>query len=213
MEGIKRKFINFKKKIKTKYRALLDNKKALDFIAAGLTIPVMVTLIISNYYNIQSRKKQGEGVEEKTEIPVEVRVNISPEEGEGEKRDEVSPKADLTPTNTPKPTKESCKLDPAPMRIVYPEEDEVVFDDPVCVVLEIDQEGYCDSEWAYRVNDAGWSDYSSSQICLFNMKEGEVKLEIKIKNKESERVKAYTRNFKYKSEEEENLTVTPTPKD
>jgi len=214
LEKIKKTTSDFKKGVKKKYRAIIENKKALDFIAAGLTIPVMLTLIINNYYNIQNKKKQEESKKETNEKPIEIKVNISPGEKENGEALLTPTESGQTPVPTkPGPTKASCKLDPAPVKIVFPGQDEVVFDDPVCVVLKIEQEGYCPSEWAYRVNNAGWSDYSDSQICLYNMKEGKIKLDIRIRNVESERVKTYTRNFIYRTEEGLMLTPTliPTP--
>jgi len=208
MKIIKKAISDFKKSVKAKYRALVDNKKALDFIAAALTIPVMLTLIISNYYNIQNKKKTEpeRGETEKEITPIEVKVNISPGQ-----RDELLPTLAPTPElnkPTATPTEKACKLDPAPIKIIFPKEGEVVIDDPVCIDIEVEEEDeYCGFEWAYRVNNAGWSGYSSSQICLFNMKTGGIKLDVRVRNIESGRTKTYTRNFVYQGE----LSLTSTP--
>lgn len=76
--------------------------------------------------------------------------------------------------------------------------------------MEQQDSGYCETSWAYRVNNSTWSSYTKDPICLYNMANGPIKLEIRTKNTQSGREETYTRNFNYQKEEL-GSAISPTP--
>lgn len=196
-----------------------DKKKWIDVITATLTIPVLLTVIISNVNNIKSKEVKGaESETTPTQAPLIVRDVIQiPESNPIEivKVNDEDKNNEEQPTSTPVPqqptsTPVSCKLDPQPIEVSYPKENSEINVDPVCVVMEQKETGYCDTTWAYRVNNSSWSTYTKDPICLYNMANGAIKLEVRTKNRESGREATYTRNFNYQKEEVGGA-VSPTP--
>ena len=174
-------------KVKNWYRELPDNKKWVDMITAVLTIPVLVTVIVSNIGNLK-KENDREELTQKPQPTIE-RVIIS------EKQPDPSP--------TP-----SCISELPNYEISYPASGDKITDDPVCISLNRQDEGnFCPVVWAYRINNSSWSTYTTDPICLYNMATGPVKLEVRTKSTATGLEKTYSRNFNYGT----NLPVSPTP--
>ncbi|KKS97559.1 MAG: hypothetical protein UV73_C0007G0002 [Candidatus Gottesmanbacteria bacterium GW2011_GWA2_43_14] len=192
-------------KVKNWYKKLPDRKPWVDLMTAVLTIPVLVTVIIINVDNL---KKDGNASDTNkttlapTIIEKVVTQYVVPSPGPtdiSEGNPVVTETFDQTVTPTP-----ICNLDPQPYEITYPKEGENVNVDPVCIAINKQGENFCTTQWAYRVNNSSWSTYTSDPICLYNMADGQVKLEIRTKSTVSGREKTYTRNFSY------GTILTPT---
>lgn len=194
-------------KIKKWYSSLPDKKRWIDVITAVLTIPVLITVILANLSRI---KEENIKIEEVSPTPIVI-INQDEENPDQAQNPSITPVVTVTagmglsPTVTP-----VCLLDPEPYQITYPEEQEIVDVDPVCVVMESQGGNYCPTSWAYRVNNSTWSSYTNDSICLYNMREGAVKLEIRTKSTVSGREKTYVRNFTYQTEASLTPVLTPT---
>ncbi len=206
--------------IKNRFSQLPDKKKWIDVITATLTIPVLLTVTIANLNKIKSKDAETTQETSPTQAPIIVRDFISVfKEQTNDTNKELTPTLNeenkKQPTNTPEPTQQvsvtpSCKMEPQPYEITYPKENEKVEVDPVCVVLNAKDQGYCTTQWAYRVNNSTWSNYTSDPICLYNMASGNIKLEVRTKNQISGQEKTITRNFSYQKEDTQVTSPTPS---
>lgn len=193
-------FIRFK----NWYKGLPDKKKYLEVITAALSIPVLLTVIISNVGNIQERNKKDPVDDAKTEkevitlVPIEVTKEIDPTE-----KPEPSQSPQITQT-------QECIDKVGPIELVSPLEDEVITDDPLCLQIEQQSDKYCSLIWSYKLDDDPWSEYTDKQTCLYNLENGKKKLQLKIKSSTSDEEKIISRNFEVKNITDESNTPTPT---
>lgn len=165
-----------------------ERKRWFDVLTAILTIPVLLTVIITNIINLQSRNKtETSPLPSTTAAPIQ--ITIENPTGEGR----VSPVAKIA---TPSPSGPACKEGVPEYEIVSPREGEELSNDPVCVVHAAQTAGYCATTWSYRINDASWSPYTDTPVCLYNMASGPIKFELRIKGANGEE-KTYTRKFVY----------------
>ncbi|HSW97865.1 MAG TPA: hypothetical protein VLF89_08625 [Candidatus Saccharimonadales bacterium] len=185
--------------LKEKIRKLPDKKPHLDFIAAILTIPL---LVLTLYLNISNLKNKGN-------------TNITPTPTPTP----VSTLATSTPavtriviTATPQPTANtnSCVKDIGPISIDSPSEGQTVSENPVCIDINYQAGNYCSVVWSYRVNNSDWSDYSNNSVCLYNLPSGNNSFDLRVKSLSSESTKTLHRNFVYKSTQTLTPLVTPT---
>lgn len=184
----------------------LPKKRTLDVVTGLLTVPVLLTVTISNILNIQSTK--GETLASTTAsisaTPAAINVILEedtqtlPKVAQNEV-DEVQPTPHASPMELASTASKNCKAGIPPYKIISPKAGETVAGDPVCVVFTSDDEGYCDTKWAYTVNDSSWSAYSTAPVCLYNMAPGKVKLGLKFKTDSEER--DYTHEFVYEKHE------------
>lgn len=181
------KDISIFEKVKYWYRGLPDKKRYLEFLTALLTIPVLLTVIISNILNLQNRSQTPAPTPLPTIHPTTI-VSTAP-----------------TPTLTPTPGLQ-CKKEIGPIEIAYPNENMTVISDPVC--LDIVREGtdFCAVVWSYRINASVWSDYTDKSICMYGLTPGEKKLELRVKSIVTGAETILRRTFIIPS-----LTPTPTP--
>ena len=191
-------------KIRSWYRGLPDKKKYVEFITAVLTVPVLLTVLISNLSNINSNKKN-----DLTPTPVPTKeVTIT------EKINQVS----ITPTITliPSPSvNPECKKEVGPIRITSPVEGQLVNSNPVCILISYQVGEYCSVIYSYRIDEGDWSDYTDKTICLHNLSVGPKTLELRVKSSQSDDEITLLRNFYYKSKEiptsAPTSTIAPTP--
>lgn len=169
-------------------RGAPNRKHQLDFIAGLLSIPVLLSVIILNYSNIQNSKASGK--KEPTPTPVEKIIIVSKDNDKAE----PTPKTD---TPTPSVTQTSCKKSVGPINISYPSEGATVKDNPVFVIIKYDDEAYCSVVWSYRINGGTWSDYNSNSVGLYNLPEGVVKFELRVQSTASPDQEFLERNFKH----------------
>lgn len=156
------------------YHGLPDKKRYLEFITALLTIPVLLTVIISNVRNINQNQKQptptpsGPATPQVTVLPIEIRNPTGIQTGS-------------SPSPTGK-TVEPCLKEIGPVEIKSPREGESVTGDPVCIEIKPAGGDYCASVWSYRINNSPWSEYTDRSICLYNQTGGEKTLEVRFKS-------------------------------
>src|SRR3990167_2288977 len=121
-------------KVKKWYRDLPNKKQYVELITALLSIPVLLTVIILNLNNLRGDKNKntqdnkGGSV---TVVPIEVE------------------KKDASPAPTQAPQTKECKKEVGPLSILYPEENQTVARDPVCVDISYKTGEYCGVVWAY----------------------------------------------------------------
>ena len=187
------------KKIKDWYRSLPDKKKYVEFITALLTVPVLLTILITNLNNLNNNKKT-----ETTPTlppPKEKIVVVTGSAG--------SPSTSSTPTLPP--TTSQCKKEVGPVKITKPDEDQLVDDEPVCLQISYQVGEYCSVVYAYSINNGDWSDYTDKEICLYNLTAGPQTLELRVKSSQSDDEVTLIRNFYYKSKESPTPNPSPTP--
>lgn len=168
-------------------------KPHLDFIAALLTIPVLVTVIILNFSNLSKNKT----------------TQISPTPTQQTQNGRMVTVIPVKPTHTnPTPTDSpTCKQDIGPISIADPTEGDTITANPVCISIDYAGEGYCSVVWAYRINGGALSDYSNNSVCLYNMTAGTVTFELDVKSLVSNQTRILTRTFQYAP----TPTTTPIP--
>lgn len=194
-------------RVRTWYRGLPDKKRYVEFITAILTVPVLLTVLISNIANINNNKKNEEKVNPTpiiTAAPTEKIIVIT---------EKVSDKeASATPTFTPTPTvAKACVKEVGPVRITSPTDGQLMTNNPVCIKVGYQAGDYCSVVWSYRLDEGVWSDYTDKDICLYNLVPGPKTLEIKIKSSQSDDEVTLIRNFYYQTRESPTSTPTVSP--
>lgn len=183
-----------------------ERKRWFDVLTAMLTIPVLLTVIITNVMNLRSRdEKNASPVPSTTSAPIQITIENPQASNQG---------ANVAVTPTPRvsvsPSGPSCKEGVADYEIISPRESEIVSNDPLCIVFSPKSKDFCEASWSYRINNASWSPYSDAPVCLYNMADGPVQFELRIKGNNGEE-KTHTRNFIYRTLPESNTSNTPIP--
>lgn len=153
-----------------------QKKHHLDFIVAILTIPVLLSVIILNYSNLQKNKV--------TSTPTAI---ISPSE-------KIIVLPQKTTNSNPSPS-ESCIKDIGPISISFPDEGEIISDNPVCVNIKYTNSNYCSVVWSYRINQGTWSDFNSNNPCIYNAPNGDIKFDLRVQSTIIQKEVNLTRNF------------------
>lgn len=179
------------KRIKKWYRGLPDKKRYAEFATALLSIPVLISVLLLNYTNLSSQKK--EATPAPTEKPPVIITVTAPNNGGGQQT--------ILPTAAPAP---SCKKSVGPISISYPKQNQTVSDSPLCISVSYTVGEYCSAVWSYRINDDAWSDYTDKDICIYNMTSGEKKVQLRVKSVVSSDEDTLERTFIYESK-------NPTP--
>ncbi len=169
-------------KIKKWFTKLVNRKHFLDFVVATLTIPVLLTVLITNIMNLQAKNKTEEKSNEKQIIIKNEGLN-NPPTGTPEK-------VVITPS-------ENCKKEVGPISIASPEENEEIIDNPVCLTIKHDNENYCSVVWSYRINGGKWSEYSSNSVCLYDVPKGKIRFDLRVQSTVSNDQETLSRNFIY----------------
>lgn len=175
-----------------KLKKIAARKHVLDYIIAIITIPVLLSLLITNILNLQAKNKAEE--EKATETKVIIEKEVVPTTTEKQ--------IIITPS-------ESCKKEIGPISISSPKEGEDVSDNPVCITIKHDVEEYCSVVWSYRINGGKWSEYSSNSVCLYDMPEGDVEFDLRIQSTVSDDQETLSRNFVYTKSKTATPTATP----
>lgn len=181
------------------YRALPDKKRYLEFVTAFLSIPVLITVLISNVSSLQNTKKSETAAP--TAAPVPVTIVMQPTTPE-QARTITTP----VPTNTPTSTPQACTPGIGSIELTYPTEGSVISRDPVCVELTRKNTNYCSVTWSYRINNGAWSDYTDKQICMYGLSSGSKLLDVRVKSALTGDEIILERSFTVAG-----ITPTPTP--
>lgn len=189
-----------KTKLKEGIKKLPAQKPHLDFLAALLTIPVLLTII---YLNFQTINKPPTSPTPSTSPTKTVEIRYIPS---------ATQNKIITPvivTNTPQPTQPpACIKDIGPIDIVSPQEGQTVTNNPVCIDINYQAGNYCSVVWAYQINNSPLSDYSNNSVCLYNLPQGQNVFELHVKSLSSPSTKTLRRTFIYNGP---TPTIQPTP--
>lgn len=179
------------KKFKKWLKQAPERKVYIEVITASLTVPVLITVLLTNLSNLNS-KKPDTTPEQPTKQEIVLREIPS------------SNQAPQVSASEPQPTQQSCKKEIGPVSISYPQEGQIISDNPVNIIVKYDNETYCSVVWSYRVNNGNWSEYSSNSISLYDMQSGNKKIDLRVQSTVNQEQEMITRNFVY-----ENTTSSP----
>lgn len=184
------------------YHGLPDKKKYFEFITAFLSVPVLVTVLISNINSLQGNKKQ----QASSPTPVVIQQTVTPANAVPTSAPIAANGPLSTPSATPGP---SCTPGIGPVAIDYPQENDVVPSTHVC--LDLSRQGnYCAVQYADRVNSGTWSNPTSGSVCLDNLPNGLITVEVKVHSTTTGEETVLTRHFTV-STVTPTLTPSPTP--
>lgn len=162
-----------------------DRKIYIEVITALLTVPVMITVLITNLNNLSSKKE-----EHSTPAPQPKQEIIIKEVPSGDSAPQAGASAkQLTP--------DTCKKEVGPVTISYPREGQAVDENPLNIIVNYDDDTYCSVVWSYRINNGSWSEYNSSSISFYDMPSGEKKLDLRIQSTVSQDQEMISRTFTY----------------
>lgn len=187
-------FGKYWEKIKKWYRAMPDKKRYIEFITALLTIPVLLTVLITNLSNIRQNNNKPITIPTVAPQPTAVPEKI----------------ITITQPQIVTPTSSACKPEVGPIKITKPIESELVTTDAVCVEVSYTDNQYCPVKWAYRVNGGNWSSLSNNNFCLYNLTPGPSELDLDVQSTVSGDEVTLVRNFYYKNKQTPTATPTPT---
>jgi len=181
-------FTRTKEKTKAVVHKLHRAKPHLDYIAALLTIPVLITAIIINVTNLNKSSHTptptpaSSGVYGNTSIQT---IKVS---------------------STPQPTdKPDCIPGIGSISIDSPQTGATVSDNPICINISYLSQNHCGIVWAYRINNGPLSDYSNNSVCLYNVPPGQVTFSLNVKSLVNTDTKSVSVSF------QNAPLVTPTP--
>lgn len=182
-------------KVKEGLKKLPDKKPHLDFLAAVLTIPVLVTVLFLNLSNLRAKPTASSVTPSITTVPTI----------------DYRPVRNLTPLVVTRTVQPSVSVDPnacikdiGPISISSPNENDIVTSNPVCIGINYQQGNYCSVVWAYQINGGPLSDYSNNSVCLYNLPRGQNTFQLSVKSLSSNSTQTLIRHFTY------NSSVTPT---
>jgi hypothetical protein len=161
-------------------RKIPNGKAYLEVITAALSIPVLLTVIILNFSNLNNNKK---ATNTSPTPSVNEKVIYVPEDG----------KTIATPTSS-----ENCKKQIGPVKISFPSESETVTDNPVYFNIDYTNKDYCSVVWSYRINGGSWSSYTANNPVIYNIPNGNVKFELKVQSTVVQEETVLTRSFTYR---------------
>lgn len=165
-------------------------KPHLDYIAALLTIPVLITAIIINVTNLSKNAKTTP-----TPTPSQIRSAYG-----------NTTIQTVKATSIPQPTSgPNCLAGIGQVAVSYPQEGDTVSANPLCIDISYQSQNHCGVVWAYRINGGPWSDYSNNSVCLYNMPSGTISYDLQVKSLVNTDSQIVHRTFTYAP------LVTPTP--
>jgi hypothetical protein len=183
--------------IKRAVKRLPDVKPHLDLIAAGLTIPVLVTAVLLNFGNLQTKLTgQTLAPTPTSQIPRVI--------------DNTASQVKITSMpSTPQATNSAtCQAGIGNISIASPLEGQNITNNPVCININYQSGNYCSVVWAYRVNGGPLSDYGNNSVCLYNLSPGKTIVELDVKSLVNTNTQTLIRTFTVVG-----AVTTPTPTD
>jgi hypothetical protein len=187
------------KKLLFSYRHLPEKKQYVEFFTALLTVPVLITVLALNLNNLKTTNKK----------PTTQNTTVNSSSNNTPEKIYISaPTSAAVPVNTISVTEAPCKPGIGSISIDSPQEGDTVSDNPVSIDISYKTNGYCQVVWSYRINGGGWSDYDDKSIALYNLPQGNIKLDLRVKSIVSDDQKTLTRNFVYKGN---TVAATATP--
>ncbi|KKR32153.1 MAG: hypothetical protein UT63_C0050G0002 [Candidatus Gottesmanbacteria bacterium GW2011_GWC2_39_8] len=208
-------------KIKEEYQALPEKKKYLELVTTILSIPILLTVLITNTNNLKnsnSTKIQAasEPIKNESVRPEKVVTIIR----------EITPTVlptinpSVPPTTIPVnnfnatetlPTKAECKKTVGPVDIISPSEGQVISKDPLSIDISYNTGEYCRVAWSWRLNGSEWSEYTDKSINIYNLTNGTKNLEVRVKSIVSSDEIVLKRTFSYIKTDQITPTSIPGP--
>ena len=198
-------------RLRETFQYLPDKKKYIEVITASLSIPVLLSVVLVNYLNIQDQRKK------ELLIPTPVMSQSAGPTIITVVRDQVpSTSSGQVPTATPdpkaSPQPNECIREIGPITILAPQEGENVNTNPFTIDVDYNQGDYCSVVWRYRLDGGNWSQFGDDDIVIYNLSSGQKKIELEVKSIVTNVSKAYTRTFTYQNTQEvPTVTSTPSP--
>lgn len=189
----KKKIATSKKKLaeqekKSRAAQIYAKKPHIEFIAAILSIPLFISIIILNFNNIKNL-----GNAKPTPTPGITVIAPAP-----------NGVFYAAPVGIKKPatvnfeaTKAPCVKGLGPISISSPGEGDTVSNNPVEVDIVYDDSQYCGAAWSYRVNGGDWSGYDDRSVALYNLPKGSITFELRVKSIAGSNTTPLTRRFTY----------------
>ncbi len=168
----------------SKFSRLYAKKPQIEFVAAILSIPLFISIIVLNFNSIRSL-----GNAKPTPTP------SSMNQPRGFFGEPMGTKKTIT--ENPEATQAPCVKGLGPVSIDSPGEGETVTNNPVEIDISYDDTEHCGAAWSYRINDGAWSGYDNTSVALYNLPKGSVKFELKVKSIVGNDTTSLTRNFIY----------------
>jgi len=189
----------YSKKILLAYKKLPEKKHYIEFLTAVLSVPVLITVIMINLTNLNSKDKQAPvqspQIKEQTIfVPVETKSPVG----------NFAPVARVT--SVPVESTAPCKAGVGPVSISSPEENETITQNPVSIIIDYEIGEYCAVVWSQRINNGNWADYDDKSIALYNLPQGKIKIDLRVKSIVNGEEKMLTRTFNYAPDTE----IAPT---
>lgn len=163
-------------------------KPHLDLLAALLTIPVLITVIILNFSNLSKITK----------------TTATPSPTQSPQIQTIIEKVPVSTTANPTSSVQ-CVPGIGALSIDDPKENDSKSINPVCITISYQGNNHCGVVWAYRINGGNWSDYSNNAVCLYNMPAGFVTFDLQAKSLVNSDTITLERHFSYAP------AITPTP--
>jgi len=180
--------------LKTKAAKLPQQKHHIDFLAAILTIPMLITVIIINFLNLQNKTQNTKPTVSPTPIIVQVDQKTAPV---------VATSASPTPTNV------ACKQDIGSVSIASPQENQTVTANPLTISIVYNGDGYCAVAWAYKINNGDWSNFdNTTSVAAYNLPPGANTFTLQVKSLVADKSQTIIRHFTYAST---SGSISPTP--
>ena len=203
------------KKVLLSYKALPDKKQYIEFFTAVLTVPMLLTVIMINLNNLNTKnnsntiKPTDTPKQEKIYIPV-ITNNTSANNTKNLPTPTITPDLSQVVSQNITQTPTACKAGIGSIDITSPAQGDNITDNPVNINIKYDPGNYCAVVWSYRINSGKWSDYDDKSIALYDLQNGNITLDLKIKSIVNGDEKQLTRNFIYNGSSV-NPTTVPTP--
>lgn len=183
------------------FKKLSLHKSHIDFLAAILTIPMLVTVITINLLNLQT-KTQNKTTPSPTPVVIQVDQKDTPPQINT---------SSFQATPLPTATAAACTPGIGPISISYPQEGQTVSDNPLCITINYSNSGYCSIAWAYKINNGNWSDYTNTNVCLYNLPAGENTFTLDVRSTVGTASQTIIRHFSYTPTGQVSPTSTPMP--
>ncbi len=177
-----------------------DKKRYFELVAAILSIPVLITVILLNTNILRGEKKddlpttptiiETQKVQVITQPPQQIVVQQS------------QPESKLPKTN--------CIEGVGPVDILSPRNGEELRANPVCLQINTDKD-YCPVLFSSSLDGSDFSEYSSDGVCFYNLEAGEHDATVRIKSTITDEVVSLGRSFVIEDNVQGVATGTPVP--
>lgn len=170
------------------YRQLPDKKRYVELVTALLTVPVLITVILTNVGNLRKEDSKNTDVADTPAVQQVITRFVTPPT-------DVDDDPDASSQEDPQVIDKECTPSLGGIDVVTPKENQIFATSQVLIDILEPGDEYCPIVWSYRLDGASFSDYSDKQISLFNVSPGEHELDVRFKSLASNEEKLVSRSF------------------